>query len=953
LAAAVLALACVLSAVGYTYFDNERDAAFEGARTGLRTAGEMRVAEIARWRQDRLKEAVFVASGLARSVRASQADVVGSDGERLDVEAELLAARQALGFQDLILVSVDGDVQVSLDPLHATLDGQARLLVESALTKRSAVFGELFRCQTHGKMALDIAVPILDLAGRPVSVLISRIDSSDRLFPLVKSWPTISLSAEMLLVRRDRDDALLLNELRHWKDPPLTVRLPLARTEFVSVQAALGRTGTFDGLDYRGVEVIADIRQVEGSSWFLESEIDRSEIIASVYAEVVLILALVVLTILIVALLAWRFFRSRQLTLQRDRFMIERQLRDIDVKYRVLLEESPDSIFFISPDLCCTHVNRAFANGMGMPADEIVGRSMRDLLSGDEAERLFATVGDVFRTGDARHLEGNLPRAASGGYYETTITPIKEPDGTVLSAICTSKDITLRQAAEDALKESKALFEAVVENVPLMIFLKESEDLRFVLFNRAGEELLGYDRKVLIGQNNLDLFPPQQAAYFTLMDREVLDGEAGRADIPEEPLQTALQGQRLLHTRKVRIRGTDGVTKFLLGISEDITDRRRVEDALGASERKFRTLYENLAEGVSINEIVTNAAGSVVDYRVLDANPAYCHLTGIDAVNVVGRLGSEVFGSEVPPFLEEFGQVALGGGHIVFETFMPLLEKHFRISVISPTHGQFATVLEDITDQKSREEDLRQKNDELMRFTTMLSHDLQSPLVTIRVFLGYLQHDMANGLAENVSKDLGFIIDASGKMGRLLDDLLEVSKAGRQVDSPVEMTLDSLIFGSVKVVAGAIAARGVEVNANALPAITLLGDRSRLEAVWQNLVENAVKYMGDQPSPRIELGADQQRGETVFFVKDNGMGIDSRFHVKVFDLFQKLDSASVGTGLGLALVKRIVEVYGGRIWVESEGVGLGTCFRFTLPRALKVSKGARGTHQQTRVKNDG
>ena len=145
-----------------------------------------------------------------------------------------------------------------------------------------------------------------------------------------------------------------------------------------------------------------------------------------------------------------------------------------------------------------------------------------------------------------------------------------------------------QKLAEQALKESKTLIEAVVENVPLMVFLKEATDLRFVIFNRAGEELLGYDRRYLLGKNNLDLFPPEQAAYFMAKDREVLDGEAGMLDIPEEPILTARKGQRFLHTRKVCIKGADGETKYLLGISEDITERKQAEEELKQTLEKLR-----------------------------------------------------------------------------------------------------------------------------------------------------------------------------------------------------------------------------------------------------------------------------------------------------------------------------------------------------------------------------
>jgi PAS domain S-box-containing protein len=149
-----------------------------------------------------------------------------------------------------------------------------------------------------------------------------------------------------------------------------------------------------------------------------------------------------------------------------------------------------------------------------------------------------------------------------------------------------------RKRAKEKQMESKALIDAVVENIPLMIFLKEATDLRFVLFNRAGEELLGYDRKTLLGKNDLDLFPLEQAAHFMAKDREVLDGEAGMLDILEEPILMAKKGKRLLHTRKVRIRGTDGTTNYLLGISEDITERK-------LAEKQLKAYSEHLAEMVA------------------------------------------------------------------------------------------------------------------------------------------------------------------------------------------------------------------------------------------------------------------------------------------------------------------------------------------------------------------
>jgi PAS domain S-box-containing protein len=250
-------------------------------------------------------------------------------------------------------------------------------------------------------------------------------------------------------------------------------------------------------------------------------------------------------------------------------------------------------------------------------------------------------------------------------------------------------------------------------------------------------------------------------------------------------------------------------------------------------------------------------------------------------------------------------------------------------------------VLSDITERKRAEEEILQKtkamqemNEELTRFAYTVSHDLKSPLVTIRTFLGYLDQDIRKPDVAIVDKDLTYIRNAADKMSRLLDELLELSCIGRRVNPPVEVSLQEVVKEALDLVAGRIAERGVSVKVTKEP-IQLFGDRLRLVEVFQNLVDNAVKFMGRERAPRVEIGVDEVGGETVLFVRDNGLGIDPQYQAKLFGLFEKLDPGTEGTGVGLALVTRIVEVHGGRIWVESEGPGKGATFRFTLPKTKR------------------
>ena len=225
--------------------------------------------------------------------------------------------------------------------------------------------------------------------------------------------------------------------------------------------------------------------------------------------------------------------------------------------------------------------------------------------------------------------------------------------------------------------------------------------------------------------------------------------------------------------------------------------------------------------------------------------------------------------------------------------------------------------------------DLAAKNAELERFNYTVSHDLKTPLVTIRGFAGLAGTDLAAGRNEAVRKDLGRIVAAADKMHRLLDDLLELSRIGRVVHPPEDVSLADLVKDAIELLKGQFEPKGVSVQvAPDLPMVS--ADRRRLLEVLQNLLENAAKFTGAQAHPRVEVGWRQDGTERVFYVRDNGQGIEPRFLERVFGLFEKLDPGGDGTGVGLALVRRIVEAHGGRAWAESDGLGRGATFCFTL-----------------------
>jgi signal transduction histidine kinase len=243
---------------------------------------------------------------------------------------------------------------------------------------------------------------------------------------------------------------------------------------------------------------------------------------------------------------------------------------------------------------------------------------------------------------------------------------------------------------------------------------------------------------------------------------------------------------------------------------------------------------------------------------------------------------------------------------------------------------------EEISERRRAETELTSKNQELESFTYMISHDLKSPLITIKSFLGYLAKDIVKQDRDRAMEDMRHIHGAADKMGRLLDELLEMSRIGRTGIVSKLLEYRQLVDEAVTLVSGQIMQRGVEIRKTD-GRIMLFGDNSRLLAIWQNLLDNAVKNMGDQPAPVIEVGVEGAGAEAIFYVRDNGIGIDPANLERIFDFGVKLDQKSEGSGLGLAMTKKIVEMFGGSIRAESEGTGCGTCFRFTLPDAIRNS----------------
>jgi PAS domain S-box-containing protein len=363
------------------------------------------------------------------------------------------------------------------------------------------------------------------------------------------------------------------------------------------------------------------------------------------------------------------------------------------------------------------------------------------------------------------------------------------------------------------------------------------------------------------------------------------------------------------------------------------------EDALRQSESRTRALLEAIPDMI----FEMDAEG-----RILQFVPSSTIRPLVPPDEFMGKHISEIMPVDVSAQTLFNIQRALESGMLqVFDYMLPSGNeiKYFEASVSRKDAETVIAMVRDISIRKwvetEREElidklekqkqELEDKNAELTQFIYTVSHDLKSPLVTISGYLGYIEQDAASGNLDRLKDDSQRIQAAVNKMHSLLTELLELSRIGRLMNTQVRVSFQDLIQDALDILHGQLESRPITFRIEpGLPVV--YGDRQRLTEILQNLIDNAIKYMGEQPNPCIEIGQQgEQDGKALLFVRDNGMGIAPEYHERIFGLFNKLDARSEGTGVGLALVKRIVEFHGGKIWVESK-VGSGSTFYFTLPK---------------------
>jgi PAS domain S-box-containing protein len=603
------------------------------------------------------------------------------------------------------------------------------------------------------------------------------------------------------------------------------------------------------------------------------------------------------------------------------------QVRRINSNAEAILESITDAFFAVSSEWRFTYVNRH--------AEQILGREPDDLLGKIIWEEYPGLTGSEFEQAYRLAATDRVPTSFTSFYpdhdrwYEVHVYPAADGISVYF------RDVSERMKAQELLRDSEKRFRLMADAIPQMVWLADS-DGRAEFFNRQWSTYTGGPFEPANASEVIENFVHPDDRVRTTSAWDAARRE-GHTFLVEHRIRSASGEYRwfLVRAEPYRDPKTGNILRWF-GTSTDVHDRKIAEAAMMKSEQRYRTLFESIDEGFCIIEMIFDKTGKPSDYRFLEINPTFEQQTGLRAA--VGKTVRKLVPQHEKNWFEIYGKVAATGESIRFESEAKAMNRWFDVyafRVDHPDERRVAILFKDISSRKRSEDELRQADRRKDEFLAMLAHELRNPLAPIATAAEILK---MGRLDDKRVRDTSAIIARQvDHMTSLVNDLLDVSRVTRGLvtleQRPVDLKV--VVDDAVEQVRPMLEARRqrLTVQLAAEPAY-VQGDKVRLVQIIANLLNNAAKYTPQQGT--IQMAIEVAQNEVELGVSDNGIGIAPELLPDIFGLFaqgeRSADRSQGGLGLGLALVKSIVELHGGTVAAKSAGVGKGSQFTIRLPR---------------------
>jgi PAS domain S-box-containing protein len=629
------------------------------------------------------------------------------------------------------------------------------------------------------------------------------------------------------------------------------------------------------------------------------------------------------------------------------------RLVQMEARYRGLLEAAPDAMVVVNQAGDIMVMNMQAEKSFGFHRDELLGQKITRIIPGGFAERLVAdgrrTAADALtqQIGEGIQLTG---RRQDGSEFpiEIMLSPLDGAEGILVTAAI--RDISVRKAAEAHLVQMEARYRGLLEAAPdAMVVVNQAGDI--IVMNVQAEKRFGFHRDELLGEKMTRIIPGRFA------ERLIADGTRTAADAL---MQQIGEGIELTGRRKdgsefpieIMLSPLDGAEGILVTAAiRDITVRKAADAQLARMEARYRGLLEAAPDAM----VVINQAGSIVLMN-LQAEKQFGYpreeAIGQDITSIIPAGFAERLVADGMRSPQESMEQQIGSGIELIARRRDGSEFPIEImlSPLAGEHGILVTAaIRDITARKQADayllrkvEELNRSNEELGQFAYIASHDLQEPLRMVTSYTELLARRYKGKLDSDADEFMTFAVDGAHRMQNLIKDLLTYSRVASNERRLRETSSQDALAHALRNLQAAIVDANAQITSDPMP--TVFADELQLVQIFQNLVGNAIKYQR-HGSPRVHVSAAQNAtGAWVISVQDNGLGIEPAYFDKIFGMFQRLHARDEfsGTGIGLAVCKKIIEQHGGSIWVISEP-GQGSLFQFTLTESGKRPRIAAGS----------
>ncbi len=625
-----------------------------------------------------------------------------------------------------------------------------------------------------------------------------------------------------------------------------------------------------------------------------------------------------------------------------ERQRIEEEVAESEARYRSLFETASSAVAIIDLKGDFVLVNEALCNMVGYSQKELIGRNFADFVHPDDGPRLLELFVEGL-TGQDKHPTLEFRTTHRDGrilwLYSSPTALVQENETLGFSAIM--HDITERVQMEKALRQSEGRFRSVLDNSVDLIYSLNLQTGRYEYVSPSSEKILGYTPEEVMQRSLEETRAAMHPDDLQKMDENVIELLASKGATGSS-IQYRMKhkelGYRWVSDSRSVIYDETNSPVLLVGILRDINESRLVQEELRQREQDYLILLESTHDSIIVVDAET--------LKVVFGNRRSSLMFGFDpvlhdgvGVNLLDYIHPEDREIVIKGFLEDLYQhdrrqtydvraKTRDGREILISSLATRIEFQGRVAVLLS--------LRDVTESRQVEKLLKQtmaelvrSNAELERFAYVASHDLQEPLRMVAGYTQLLARRYKGKLDADADEFIGYAVDGATRMQQLINALLDYSRVGTRGKPFGPTSCEESLNQAIANLQASIKENDATVTHDNLP--TVMADDSQMVRLFQNLVGNAIKFHSDE-KPTVHVKAERNGTEWIFSVRDNGIGIDPQYFDRIFVIFHRLHGRGEypGTGIGLAICKKIIERHNGRIWVESQP-GKGATFYFTLP----------------------